>query len=250
MRFASFLVCTSPRSGSTLFCSLLTETGLAGCPASLFYQPSLDDWMARLGVEECAGSVRDLVRKILSAALKEGRGDTPVFGLRQQWPSFNFLCGQLTIAFPDARTDRERIEAAFGPTLFIHLTREDKLEQAISLIKARQSGLWHVAADGSELERTAPDMRTGFDRSEISETIKSLNSYDLRWETWFEREGIAPLRIIYRELSNDPVLTLEKTLSVLGLDNASARKMQPQVRKMADQVSRDWAARYISDGGR
>jgi LPS sulfotransferase NodH len=66
-----------------------------------------------------------------------------------------------------------QIVANVNPTPFIHLTRADKLEQAISLIKARQSGFWHLATDGSELEPTKPGIQPGFDRFEISETIKS-----------------------------------------------------------------------------
>lgn len=250
MRFASFITCTSPRSGSMLLWSLLTETGVVGYPASLFDRPSLDDWMTRLGVEAGAGPERDLIREILLAAKRKGRGDTLVFGLRQQWPGFDFLFEKLAVASPDAKTDRRRIEAAFGLTLFIHLTRHDKLGQAISLIEARQTRLWHVAADGSERERTAPELPPTFDQAEISETVEALNSYDRGWAAWFERERIVPLRIAYSELSDDPVLTLGRTLAALGLDEAFAGQVQPQVRKMPDQLSGDRVARYIADGGR
>ena len=34
-------------------------------------------------------------------------------------------------------------------------SRENKLAQAVSLIKAEQTGLWHIAPDGTELERVA-----------------------------------------------------------------------------------------------
>ena len=42
---------------------------------------------------------------------------------------------------------------------YLHLSREDKLAQAVSDLKAEQSGLWHVFTDGSERETTDPSYR-------------------------------------------------------------------------------------------
>ncbi len=201
---------------------MLAQTGVAGQPASYFYRPSLQDWMNRLEIQKSDGAERDLIGAILQAAIVKGRGATPIFGLRQQWPSFGFLCDKLAVMSPEATTDRDRIAAAFGETFFIHLTREDKLEQAVSLIKARQSGLWHVAKDGSELERTAPDQRPQYDADEISKCIETLQEYKSGWLSWFKQERITPLRITYDELAQAPT------------------------KKMSDRVSRDWVARYTA----
>ncbi|RWR25585.1 sulfotransferase [Sinirhodobacter populi] len=247
MAYESYMICTSPRSGSTLLCNMLAETGVAGNPASYFYRPSLEDWTNRLGIKAAAAPERKLIWEIIRAAITKGRGVTPVFGLRQQRPSFGFLCEKLGVAMPEVSTDRERMELAFGRTLFIHLTRGDKLEQAVSLIKAQQTGLWHVATDGSELERTAPDRRPVYDAGEIARHIETLTAYDTGWLSWFDQEGIAPLRITYSELSEAPGETLRMVLSALGLDTRSADSVQPRVRKMADKMSQDWIARYNAE---
>ncbi|MBT6203829.1 MAG: sulfotransferase, partial [Rhodospirillaceae bacterium] len=42
-RYQSYVICTSPRSGSTLLCSLLAATGLAGNPCSHFHDPSISE---------------------------------------------------------------------------------------------------------------------------------------------------------------------------------------------------------------
>ncbi|MEM7269766.1 MAG: Stf0 family sulfotransferase, partial [Pseudomonadota bacterium] len=44
--YASYVICTSPRSGSTLLCSLLKASGVAGAPESLFHEPSVEAWRA------------------------------------------------------------------------------------------------------------------------------------------------------------------------------------------------------------
>ena len=75
----SYLICTSPRSGSTLLCSLLKATGIAGAPGSNFHVPDIADWRRDYGLET-------LVDIIEQARLK-GRGSTPIFGLRLQHQS-------------------------------------------------------------------------------------------------------------------------------------------------------------------
>jgi Stf0 sulphotransferase len=46
--FDSYLICATPRTGSTLLCGLLKSSGVAGCPASYFNRRGLhdyaDDW--------------------------------------------------------------------------------------------------------------------------------------------------------------------------------------------------------------
>ncbi|WP_333587709.1 Stf0 family sulfotransferase, partial [Phenylobacterium sp.] len=150
--YASFMICTAPRSGSTLLCRLLAETGVAGKPASYFHEPSLAEWTRRLGVEaDPTASEREVVEACVQAALARGRSDNGIFGLRLQRPSFDFFFSQLALVHRERASERARFEGVFGRTLFIHLSRADKVDQAVSCLKAEQTGLWHVAADGSEL---------------------------------------------------------------------------------------------------
>jgi LPS sulfotransferase NodH len=48
-KFDSYVICTSPRSGSTLLCKMLTSTGAAGKPDSYFFGTSLEEWLDDLG---------------------------------------------------------------------------------------------------------------------------------------------------------------------------------------------------------
>ena len=106
---------------------------------------------------------------------------------------------------PGHASDVERIEAAFGRTFFIHLTRRDRVAQAVSLVKAQQTGLWHQAPDGSELERLSPPQEPAYDRAQISAGLEELTGYERQWAEWFQREGLEPYRLTYDSLSADPV---------------------------------------------
>lgn len=50
--FRSYMICTVPRSGSTLLCGLLAATSHAGHPDSHFHSSSLDDWLNDYGLKQ------------------------------------------------------------------------------------------------------------------------------------------------------------------------------------------------------
>lgn len=248
--YASFMICTAPRSGSTLLCRLLAETGVAGKPASYFHEPSLAEWTRRLGVEaDPTASEREVVEACVQAALARGRSDNGIFGLRLQRPSFDFFFSQLALVHRERASERARFEGVFGRTLFIHLSRADKVDQAVSCLKAEQTGLWHVAADGSELERDGPPRAPEYDQAAIQAWVDAMVAYDRDWNAWFAAEAITPIRIAYDDLSADPQGTVGRVLQALGLDTAAADRVTPSVRKMADETNRDWAARFRAEAG-
>ncbi len=248
--YASYLICTAPRSGSTLLCRLLAETGVAGRPASHFHEPSLAEWTRRLGVDPAAdASEGEVVEACIQAALARGRSENGVFGLRLQRPSFAFFFSNLALVHADGGSERARFEGVFGRTLFIHLSRADKVEQAVSCLKAEQTGLWHVAADGSDLERVGPPCAPEYDRQKLQAWVDAMVGYDRDWNAWFAAEAITPVRIAYDDLSADPKGTVRRVLGALGLDPAAADRVSPSVRKMADETNRDWAARFRAEAG-
>jgi len=248
MRFGSYVICTSPRSGSTLLCKLLAATRVAGNPASYFHGSSVEDWLDELGLPPGTSAPdHDVLKTAFGEAARLGRDGTGVFGLRQQQHYLEFLREKLAIMRPQHRTDKERLESLFGPMLFIHLSRADKLAQAVSYLKAEQSGLWHVAPNGIELERLAPHREPIYDFDAVKGCVEMLTDYDRKWEQWFRLEAIDPLRISYDELSADPKGTLRHVLRRLGLDGAAADGIKPGVKKLADGTSQDWMARYRQD---
>jgi len=215
---AGYIICTTPRSGSTLLCRLLGATGRAGQPDSFYHEPAFmqewaDAWgVAAPGAEPAA--TRDL--DYLRAAIAAGRGDTGLFGMRLQRPHLPRLRAALSRLQPAAARDVDRLAQAFGQTAFLHLTRLDKVAQAVSLVKARQSGLWHVLADGRELERLGPPHPPAYDRTAIAQAVHLLTQDDKGWHRWFRAQGVEPLRIPYEDLASDPPLPWPASSAISG----------------------------------
>ncbi len=238
---ASYVICTTPRSGSTLLCKLLEATNIAGRPGSHFHTPSFERWLAVYDLDEADfGSRRAALDAVVNAAIARGKGGASIFGLRMQRGSFAYFMEQLALVASGQMADVARIEAVFGPTFFIHLTRPDRLGQAISLVRAEQSGLWHRRADGTELERAAPPKESQYDAAAIAHQIEKLTALDDAWERWFDQQGLQPLRISYDALSDDPQRVLADVLSALQLDPEKAKHVAPPTAKLADAHSREW----------
>ena len=138
------------------------------------------------------------------------------------------------------RGSRQRSDAR----LFIHLTRENKLDQAISHLRAEQSGLWHRAADGSELERVTEHRDPTYDADAIAAHMEAAERMDRAWEAWFEAETIAPLRVTYDVLSADPFATRDRILKALGVICDDAEEQTPPTAKLADAMNLAWAERF------
>ncbi|BFL83411.1 hypothetical protein LFREDSHE_18610 [Shewanella baltica] len=150
----SYIICATPRSGSTLLCDLLTDTQVAGCPDSFFRREDFLEWASYFDVSVTNwGNEQEFDQSYLTAVLQEGTGGTSIFGMRLMWESLGELSKRLASFHPGLPNDNARFQAVFGSPRYVHLIRENKVAQAVSRLKAEQSGLWHLGADGTERER-------------------------------------------------------------------------------------------------
>lgn len=231
-----------------MLCKLLAATEVAGNPGSHFHEPSIEAW---LGYYDLKGnnfsSEQDALKAIFGAATKVGKSGSDVFGLRLQYDSFQFFADQLKALHPDEATDYERIEAIFGATLFIYLRRDDHLGQAISRLRAEQTGLWHRKADGSDLERNAPTRNAGYDHEIIQSYVQKTIEQNEQWARWFAEQSIKPLRISYDELSRRPQAVLSQILTGLGFDASLAETVPVQTAKLANETSTVWRSRFEAE---
>jgi trehalose 2-sulfotransferase len=181
---ASYIICATLRSGSTLLCDLLASTQVAGNPDSFFMQNIDPVWWERWGLPDRASLPEaDFDAAFLKAVIKAGKGATGIFGLRLMRENLEGLTAFLHRMFPSHVTDKALLEAAFGPLLYIHLAREDKLAQAVSLVKAEQTGLWHMAPDGTEIERLHPPEEPAYDFNRIASKLAELEAHDAAWQS-------------------------------------------------------------------
>ena len=217
----AYVICATPRSGSTLLCSLLRASGVAGWPESWFRRQSMAEYRAEWGI----GADWP---EYLAAALQAGRGANGVVGLRMMWETF-------------AEVGPQVLEA-LGEVQFIWLRRDDLVAQAVSRHRAEVSGTWHLGSEEAE-----HPVEPAYDFARIAAWAAEAAAGNRAWEAWFAAQRIAPLVVEYEDLAAGPLTVASQVLAFLGL--VAERPLAVSNRRMADAVSAEWAMRFRAEAG-
>lgn len=219
---ASYLVCSIPRSGSSLLCELLGSTGLAGAPAEFFHPDKMAALQRRWGVNELDDYLRELLARKTSP--------NGVFGTKAHRGQYQPLFGE-----SDPRTLLPALRVVF-------ITRRDRLRQAVSWVRALQTLKW-VTPAGPREER--PEV---FDHEHITQKLVRIDREEEEWESLFDRHGIEPHRVVYEEFVDAQEQTVRAVLDALDVDApADLHLPPPALDRQADQLSDEWAERYLSE---
>jgi trehalose 2-sulfotransferase len=236
-RIGGYLICATPRTGSTLLCSALASTGLAGKPESYFRSADVHAYAARWGVPvgpDGSLSMSDFVRAARTA------GSTPngVFGARVMWGTIEDVVGPLRAHDDGSRgSDLAVLERVLGPTCCVYLRRSDVVAQAVSWARAEQTGRWQ---DGDPVPGFVPR----FDPSTIDGYATTIRRHDAAWHAWFEAQGVRPLVVCYEDLVDDAAGIVGSTLEWLGLDPAAGHRCEVGTQRQSDALNEEWIERY------
>ena len=233
----SYLICATPRTGSTLLCDLLASTGIAGRPESYFRAQDLARRAARWDICSTDGSYA--FGDYLEAAIAAGRTSNGVFAARIMWGTMAELVAGLR-GDGEAGADREVLTRTFGATSFVYLYRRDTLAQAVSRARAEQTGLWHLT-DGSRSVPSSGEVR--YDREQIGAFLQEADEHNRAWQRWFRRNQIEPFELAYEDLAENPDRSVRGLLAYLGL-RSPAREITAGNSRMADALNDQWIRRF------
>lgn len=238
----NYVICSNGRSGSHLLFSLLKNTGIAGkglCEKML---------ERHIGEAQIDWEKKD-IKKFIEEIFESGRTPNGVSG-------FSFVGRQLEhFAHVLQRSKRHRgmseedILSCFPLNIkYIWLTRKNKVEYAVSWLKAEQTGVWHIERRDEKGIRINPVFNFGG----IVGWMIEFERREKKRKKFFEKNGIFPLRIEYEEYVKDFKGTVVKILEYLGVPLPASLEISPDFLKLADALSQDWVRKYheISAGKR
>jgi trehalose 2-sulfotransferase len=267
----SYLVCATPRSGSTLLCHELDRTGLAGHPQEYFEamrrsglprrpheyfdperHPNIVERLAFREMLEGAPKPNplwhpDTYDQYLAWALQEGTTPNGVFGAKLMWGYLGDFAELLRgIDGMGGRPLPELLARAFPGLRYVQITRRDKVRQAVSLWKAVQTQKWQrdAASDGGDRGERLPEPVFSF--RAINYLIRQLTAHDASWDAYFLGLGYEPLKVTYEELAESTDAVVRSVLEHLGV--AAPTDLQigaPRLSVQADETSERWVARVL-----
>ena len=246
----SYLVCATPRSGSTLLCDVLTRTGVAGRPREYWealpetglprqprqYLPDLDDPELEplLPPVRTGPPLPPFPRRLVEAV---AAGTTPngVFGAKVMWgylqPVLDGLGDAPERALPDLH--------------WVLVRRRDKLRQAVSLWRAIQSQEWSDEGFSSSAPR---DSEPVYSAGAIDALQAQLTEQEEAWERWLDARGADALLLDYEEYADAPQGAVAAVLGHLGVPvPEGGLPASTRLRRQSDELNEAWVRRH---GGR
>ncbi|MGE0724677.1 MAG: Stf0 family sulfotransferase [Alphaproteobacteria bacterium] len=225
-RVRPWIIGATPRCGSTYLAELLRTTGVLGVPGEYLhtgdYTPRLS---RRLGTDTPDGKVdiecylREVVRRRTSPA---GR-----FGMKIH---FRHLRPALRFAM---------VSALFRSADFVHVSRRDRMDQAISYALALDTGEWSRLVGSGQATTEA----VAFDVERLLRIVGQLQAEEDGWNLFYAANRIEPVRIRYEDLMADPVATVAPVLAALGVAGATVRPEAVAIERQSDPRKADWRRR-------
>jgi LPS sulfotransferase NodH len=239
----AYVICTSPRSGSTLLCEGLGDTGRAGRPAEYFDdRPDVaDHWIARLTL----GTSAPYADQVVGAT----RSSNGVFGTKLHWTS-RLAMRRAFLATVVVDQDRRRslddlLHLRFGAVRYIWLRRRNKVAQGISHYRAARTGLWErrIGA-GADERRGVAGPPIDFNFRFIDHCVTWALRYDVEWEEYFLRHSLEPMLIFYEDLIDAYDASLRRILAFIGAPHRDLPELRPHLERLADAESLAWEQQY------
>lgn len=258
----SYLVCATPRSGSTLLCHALDQTGVAGHPEEYFEalrhsgvprrpheyfdrarHANIIERLAFREMPDRAPTPNPLWHpatydRYLAWALEQGTTANGVFGAKLMWGYLGDFAqllrgidGLAGLAIPDL------LARVFPDLRYVRITRDDKVRQAVSLWKAVQTQAWSSEPGQPEAAASEPV----FSFRAINYLVRLLTAHDASWDAYFLGLGIEPLRLSYEELAGSTALVVGRVLDHLEIPPANGvAAIAPRLVAQADELSERW----------
>lgn len=217
----SYIIASTPRTGSTLLSDLLWGSAKAGAPLEYLHDKHSLDYRARWGF--------DSINEYAHMLLRSRTSENGVFGMKAHYHQLN-----------NFSLDFNSLNELFHSPKYIFVKRVDKLRQAISFVKAMQTKQW-AAKEGEAVHEGR------YEYLAVRNAIQMLVTEENSWKAYFSRNNIEPLLVEYETFVSDIKKGLGDVYRYLGIvcDVQQLKKLPGM--KMANAGTEEWVDRYLAD---
>ena len=269
----SYLVCATPRSGSTLLCEALTNTGIAGRPRE-YFEGLKDTGLPRRPKEYFAGLGNSVITELLgdyfrlddnptqlelwgtssyadhlARVIEEGTTPNGVFGAKLMWGYFDdFISNLRQIPAYREMAVPHLLSTIFPNLHYIWVTRQDKVRQAVSLWKAIQTSTWRLDESAlSKDQSPLPQRKLIFHFEAIDHLVQQIVAHEIAWREHFDAYGVQPFTVVYEELTVAYEATALNILRYLHIPiPENLMFAERRLKRQADTLSEEWVQRYYN----
>lgn len=276
----SYLVCATPRSGSTLVCQTLIRTGVAGRPEEYFealrssgvprrpeeYFHGVGDRTIFDHLAERSQNFdpsprsplwgRTAYDRYLDWVFEAGTTSNGVFGAKLMWGYIEDFVSLLR-NIPEYRDVpmADILSEVFPDLTFVRVVRANKIRQAVSLWKAVQTATWRdeSSSNGDQPENIDASYRgfvnehrpaLRFHYGAIKHLLDQLLQQEAAWDAFFEHSRIKPVFVLYENFAADIETSTRNVLGKLDIEAPDDLHLETKMKRQSDGINDDWARRY------
>ena len=243
----SLLICSHPRSGSTLLGEAIHFAGGLGCPLEYLHRGFRPTLAERWGTPDLGGYV---------AAMHRWRTDpSGTFSIKLFWQDVEEIAHEQapdrfppphTLSPDDADDATYRAYHALLADIlpmprFVLLERRDVVRQAVSAMIASQTGLWRaIPGVGHSEARGVAD----YDYDRILALVSFGRDSADHWTRYFRAIGVQPSRVVYEDLVRDYAATVGALLAELGRPGEAPPQ---RMRRQSDAIGEAMVLRFLRE---
>lgn len=244
------VVAATPRSGSSLLSDALRASGRLGDPQEYFNlvdvashrgvwgMPSVTTrgaagvvWRRARGAPQWSQSTRYTRRsmqRFRDRVMAASTSSAGIFSVKVHWPEY--------AAFRGSPWDPRVWQV---PVTWIHVTRGDRLRQAVSFVRATQTDSWNAWMPA----RAEPH----YDANAIESAARLIDTWEAGWQGLFAPLGLTPVEVTYEQLDADYDAQVRRVLDHLGQPDLPVPRAV--LARQADETTDDWVARFLAERG-
>jgi len=226
-----YIICSTPRSGSTLLGFLLLECKMMGVPHEYLHPTIHFPALARRsGLIAPGGAVN--VDDYLAWLRRRRSTANGVFGLKAHFSHISPLAHRPSVA--------KWVEGAH----LIRIRRRDLVLQAISYYTALATGVWATVDVSTIAAAPAPD----YNGRLIEKCVRALLEEDAGWSRLFAQKGLTPLDVWYEDLIATPDPVCRSVCNHVGVEPAYTFDLASvALKRLAASRAEDWKRRFCAE---
>ncbi|MEM7333194.1 MAG: Stf0 family sulfotransferase [Chloroflexota bacterium] len=233
----SIIVCAVQRSGSSLLCEALKNTGLAGVPEEYFLcdenGPVWETgwWAKQHGVTNRHEHI-ELVKE-------KGTTSNGVFATKLMWNYFQIVIDGLRKLPEYSHLPSFQLLSTIFPNFhFVWIVRQDKAKQAVS---------WSIAAQTGHYGQPDPPPQTStqYDFEQIDNLHQLILEGEAGWHQFFSAQNVTPHQVTYESLIESYEETAKNILKFADIDYPTTLTFgKRELKKQGTSINQAWANLY------
>jgi LPS sulfotransferase NodH len=209
---------------------------LMGRPGELFYQDNVSEILRREALAPNCHMERWLPAVISEGSSPNGYFSAKLFADNLTWLAETYANGK----WPDARSSLPDFFNNYFPgAKFVIIHRKDKLAQAISLIKAIQTGVWH----SYHRSRVHP-RQPYYQRNLIQWAMVNIQEQIHALTEFTDLMGVSPLEVFYEDFIQDIPGTIKNLCQEAMVEVQIDQIPEVPLKKLSNRESKSWYQRF------